>query len=81
MRKYESDLIVGTVITFIGYLMLIWIHFTVFLSWIIIFIGKLVIVISIMGYSDRKRALRGENLTKDKPWKKKLRKIRRKYRY
>lgn len=78
MQKYESDLVLGTILTFVGYLMLIGTIFTNFFSWILIIIGKLVIFISIAGYMDYKRAFRGEDLSSDKLWKKKLRKIRRK---
>ncbi len=78
MRRYESDLVLGTILTFIGYIMFVGAVAANFVSWLLIIVGKLIIFLSIMGYVDRKRSLKGEDLSKDKSWKKKLRKITRK---
>jgi hypothetical protein len=81
MKKYEGDIIFGTFLTLIGVLVIYQMGLGILLGIIIILIGKLIIVTGIMEHSDRKRALKGEDLSKDGKFRKKFRRIRRKYRY
>jgi len=60
MKRHEKDLILGTFVTAVGYLMLIWIHFVTFVCWTVIILGKLIIFISIRNYILYKKAIRGE---------------------
>ena len=80
MRKYEKDLLIGTIFTLIGVIFLAW-KFNLWFSWLVIVIGKVIIILSVMEYVDYRRSWRGEDLTKDNQVKKTLRKVRRKYRY
>ena len=78
MKKYEQQVLVGTILTLMGYLLWTWKGFNALASWTIIIIGKALIFFSILEYVDQKRAFRGENLNKDSAWKKKVRKLRQK---
>lgn len=78
MKKYETDLLFGTFVTLIGYILLIGLSFVAFLSWMVIIIGKVIVFFSIGEYVDYKRAVRGEDLEKDHFIRKEIRKIRRK---
>lgn len=60
MKKYERDLIFGTIITAVGYLLLVWANFVTFACWTVIILGKLIILISIRDYVIYKKAVRGE---------------------
>ena len=78
MKKYEADLLFGTSLTLIGIILLTAIKFNSVIGWLIIIIGKIVIIISVMEYIDYKRLLKGEDLSKDNQIKKYIRKIRKK---
>lgn len=81
MKKYETDLLVGTGIAFLGVLLLYWVRINIIFGWVVIAIGKLIILISAMEYIDYRRAIRGEDLTKDNKIKKYIRKKVLKKRY
>jgi len=78
MKKYEFDLFIGMFLTLFGVILLCKIMLSSILSWIVIIIGKLIILLSIMEYIDCKRMIRGEDLSKDNKFKKIIRKIREK---
>jgi K+ transporter len=78
MKKYEIDLIIGTFLTFLGVILLYFLKLHFILGWFIIIVGKLIIFISIMEYTDYRRMLKGEDLSKDNSIKKTIRKLRRK---
>jgi len=78
MKKYEADLLSGTFLTLIGIVLLLVIRFSAALSWLIIIIGKIVIIISIMEYVDYRRMMRGEDLSRDNQFRKYMRQIRKK---
>ena len=76
MKKYEADLLSGTVLTLIGIILLLVIGFNAVASWLVIIIGKVIIIISVMEYVDYRRMLRGEDLSRDNKIKKYIRTIR-----
>lgn len=78
MRKYEKDLIFGTLMTLAGVFFLVYLRFGMILSWSVIIIGKLIVILSVMEYVDRIRAIKGEDLGSDNQFKKVIRKIRKK---
>ncbi|HJX50849.1 MAG TPA: hypothetical protein VJ438_05310 [Candidatus Nanoarchaeia archaeon] len=78
MRKYEKDLLIGTILTFVGVIFLLGFRFSLILSWTVIIIGKLIVIFSIMEYIDRRRAFRGEDLSSDNKFRKIIRKARKK---
>lgn len=81
MKKHEIDLLIGTSLAFVGVLLLYWVRINIIFGWIVILIGKLIIFISAMEYVDYRRAIRGEDLTKDNKVKKYIRKkvLRKRY--
>ena len=60
MKRHEKDLIIGTIITAAGYLLLVWANFVTFACWTVIILGKLVIFLSIRDYILYKKSIRGE---------------------
>jgi len=81
MKKYEKDLIIGTLITLGGILLLVAIGFNWLLSWSIMIVGKVIVIISCMEYIDYSRKWRGEDLSNDNQFRKIIRKVRRKRYY
>jgi len=81
MKKYEGDLLFGTMLAFFGLMLAYVIQISLIVAWIIIIAGKLIVIFSVMEYVDTKRAIKGYDLTKDSKFRKYTRKIRRKYRY
>ncbi|RLG10816.1 hypothetical protein DRN73_06895 [Candidatus Pacearchaeota archaeon] len=77
MKKYEFNLLIGTVLTLFGIILLCKIKINSFLSWMIIIIGKIIVIFSVMEYIDYKRMIKGEDLNKDNKFKKIIRKLRR----
>ena len=80
MKKYELDLLTGTLLTLIGTILVL-AKFVLFVSFLVLIIGKVVIFISIMEYIDYKRAFRGEDITKDNMVRKIIRKKVQRKRY
>jgi len=81
MKKYEKDLIIGTLITLGGILLLVVVGFNLWLSWGILVIGKIIVIISCMEYVDYTRKWRGEDLNADNQIRKIIRKVRKKRYY
>ena len=80
LRKYEKDLLIGTIFTLVGVIFLTW-RFHLWFSWFVIVVGKIIIIFSVMEYVDYRRRWRGEDLSKDNSLRKTIRKVRKKYRY
>ena len=70
MKKYEKHLLIGTVLTFFGVLLIYKLQLWKFLGWFVMIFGKLIIILSVMEYVDYKRAFRGEDLSQDPVYKK-----------
>ena len=81
MKKYEKDLIIGTLITLAGIMLLVVIGFNMWLSWTVMIIGKFIVIVSCMEYIDYTRRWRGEDLSNDNQFRKIIRKIRKKRYY
>ena len=48
MKEYEKNLLIGTAMTLAGVFFLISIRFNFWLSWMVIIVGKLIVILSIM---------------------------------
>lgn len=76
MRRYEKNLLIGTVMTLIGVVLLVSIRFNFWISWLIIIAGKIIVILSVMEYVDYTRAVKGEDLNSDNQFRKIIRKVR-----
>ena len=79
MKKYYEVLFFGLFLSFVGHIMVFTYNFAVILGWVILITGRLFIFASILEYVDYKRAFAGEDLERDNKFRKKFRKIRRRY--
>ena len=78
MKKYEGDILFGTFLTLLGVCVLYSLGWNLILGWGVILIGKAMIILGATEYSDKRRAIRGYDLSKDSKLRKKFRKLRRK---
>ncbi len=78
MKKFEKDMLFGTVMTLAGVVFLVWMKIYFLLCLGIIIIGKLIVIFSIMEYIDYNRAFKGEDLDSDNKLNKIIRKVRKK---
>ena len=76
LHKYEKDLLIGTIITLFGVVFLFVMNLHWIICWMIIIVGKIIIIFSVMEYVDYRRSWRGEDLSTDNQFKKMIREIR-----